>query len=140
MSMITDGVAEGINQAGSWKGWAELENDPVRPAMPCSLSARLNSFQVIFTTLLREWGVPNVQVHEIVPLDAVFDHPPESVYGLIFLSRWAPAETENNCTEAPQGVWFANQVSPLTTFPQYQLIMADICFLMCNRCPYEHCQ
>jgi ubiquitin carboxyl-terminal hydrolase L5 len=33
----------------------------------------------------------------------------ESIYGLIFLSRWAAPETENDTTEAPAGIWFANQ-------------------------------
>lgn len=33
----------------------------------------------------------------------------DSIYGLIFLSRWAAQETENETTEAPTGVWFANQ-------------------------------
>ena len=33
----------------------------------------------------------------------------EDVYGLIFLSRWAAPEMENETTEAPTGVWFANQ-------------------------------
>jgi len=81
-------------QTGSWTGWAEVENDPV-----------------IFTTLLREWGVPNIRVNEVVPLDSVFDHSPEDVFGLIFLSRWMPAEAENDITEAPRDVWFANQTS-----------------------------
>ncbi|EHY58409.1 hypothetical protein HRR83_007226 [Exophiala dermatitidis] len=92
--MSTDDAVAAGEQAGSWKGWAILENDPV-----------------IFTTLLREWGVPNVQVHEIVPLDSLFDHAPESVYGLIFLSRWTPTDTVNSITEPPHGVWFANQIS-----------------------------
>ncbi|EXJ95684.1 hypothetical protein A1O1_00807 [Capronia coronata CBS 617.96] len=93
-SLGTDDAVATNDEIGPWKGWAELENDPV-----------------IFTTLLREWGVPNVQVHEIVPLDSVFDHPPEDVYGLIFLSRWVPTDIQNNVTEPPQGVWFANQTS-----------------------------
>lgn len=80
--------------APGWKGWAELENDPA-----------------IFSTLLREWGVSSVQVNEVVPLDSIFALPSESVYGLIFLSRWTAAETENDTTEPPLGVWFANQVS-----------------------------
>ena len=80
--------------ASSWKGWAELENDPA-----------------IFSTLLREWGVPSVQVNEVVPLDSIFAVPAESVYGLILLSRWSAPETDNNTTEAPCGVWFANQTS-----------------------------
>lgn len=36
----------------------------------------LTSVQEVFTALLREWGVPNVQVNEVVPLDSVFDQPP----------------------------------------------------------------
>ncbi|KIX01136.1 uncharacterized protein Z518_10202 [Rhinocladiella mackenziei CBS 650.93] len=109
-SMTTDDISAPNNQSRSWSGWAELENDPV-----------------IFTTLLREWGVPNIQVNEVVPLDSVFDTPPyvlgllgrgfhshlrrENVFGLIFLSRWMPAETENTLIETPGDVWFANQTS-----------------------------
>ena len=84
-----------------WKGWAELENDPA-----------------IFSTLLREWGVLGLQVNEVVPLDSIFALPPESVYGLIFLSRWAAAETENDTTEAPPGIWFANQVNRTFEAPE----------------------
>ncbi|KAK7883764.1 hypothetical protein LTR67_010926 [Exophiala xenobiotica] len=84
----------GDDQVGPWAGWAEVENDPV-----------------IFTTLLREWGVPGIQVNEVVPLDNIFEYTPEEVFGLIFLSRWVPAEIDNEITEAPQGVWFANQTS-----------------------------
>jgi ubiquitin carboxyl-terminal hydrolase L5 len=65
---------------------------------------------MVFAALLREWGAPNVNVHEIVELDALFEKKPESTYGLILLSRWAPAETPNDITTAPEGVWFANQV------------------------------
>lgn len=42
----------------TWTGWAELENDPL-----------------IFATLLKEWGVTNVQVNEVVPLESVFNQP-----------------------------------------------------------------
>lgn len=55
---------------GSWSGWAEIEND-----------AR------IFTTLLREWGVPDVHVHEIIPLESVFNHPAYVYILLLTLSR-----------------------------------------------------
>jgi ubiquitin carboxyl-terminal hydrolase L5 len=79
----------------NWQGWAELENDPA-----------------IFSTLLREWGVPSVQVQEVFDLDALFDEPSESVFGLVFLSRWTAAEpeTEHQLTVAPTDLWFANQV------------------------------
>ena len=77
----------------SWKGWAELENDPA-----------------IFSTLLREWGVPNVSVNEVVPIDSIFETPSDVVFGLIFLSRWTIANSENETIEVPTDVWFANQV------------------------------
>jgi hypothetical protein len=42
-----------------WQGWAELENDPA-----------------IFSTLLRECGVPSVQVEEVFDLDNLFNSDP----------------------------------------------------------------
>lgn len=54
----TENQQETNNQMSSWTGWAELENDPL-----------------IFATLLKEWGVPNIQVNEVVPLESVFNHP-----------------------------------------------------------------
>ncbi len=78
----------------SWQGWAELENDPA-----------------IFSVLLREWGVKGVQVREIVPLDAIFDSPASSTYGLIFLSRYVPLENAAEPEAPPPELWFANQTS-----------------------------
>jgi ubiquitin carboxyl-terminal hydrolase L5 len=86
-------TALNIDTTTSWKGWAELENDPE-----------------IFSTLLREWGVSGIQVNEVVPLDSLFTVPAKFVYGLIFLSRWVADESDNEVTESPSGVWFANQV------------------------------
>ena len=83
-----------LAQHGSWKGWAEIENDPA-----------------IFSTLLQEWGICNIQVNEVVALDSIFDTSSDSVYGLIFLSRWTATEEENEIAECPPGVWFANQTS-----------------------------
>ncbi|RMZ85487.1 hypothetical protein DV737_g722, partial [Chaetothyriales sp. CBS 132003] len=65
---------------------------------------------MIFSTLLREWGAPNIDVQEVLELDGLFNAKAESIYGLILLSRWAPSETENELSEAPARVWFANQV------------------------------
>ena len=78
-----------------WQGWAELENDPA-----------------IFSTLLREWGVPSVRVQEVLQLDSLFDEPPNAVFGLVLLSRWTAPEEESQyqLTAAPSGLWFANQV------------------------------
>lgn len=82
----------------NWEGWAELENDPA-----------------IFSTLLREWGVPTVKVQEVFELDRLFDEAPDCIFGLVLLSRWAAAEqaTEHQLTAAPAGLWFANQVGPV---------------------------
>ena len=80
--------------ATSWQGWAELENDPT-----------------IFSVLLREWGVKGVQVREVVPLDAIYDSPAPSTYGLIFLSRYLPLENVAETDAPPPELWFANQTS-----------------------------
>ncbi|RVX74903.1 hypothetical protein B0A52_01180 [Exophiala mesophila] len=93
-STIAEDAADDDDNVASWSGWAEVENDPV-----------------IFTTLLREWGVPNVQVHEVVPLESLFDYPTENTYGLIFLSRWTASEESTTTADPPPDVWFANQVS-----------------------------
>lgn len=78
----------------SWKGWAELENDPL-----------------IFSTLLREWGVQGVGVREVIPLDAVFDTPVDSTLGLIFLSRYVVFDQDREVAAPSENLWFANQIS-----------------------------
>ena len=80
--------------SGNWEGWAELENDPL-----------------IFSTLLREWGVQGVRVREVIPLDAVFDTPAESTLGLIFLSRYIVFDQGSDETLPSNKLWFANQIS-----------------------------
>lgn len=71
-----------------------------------------NAKQVVFNVMLREWGVRGIQVNEVVPLDAVFDSPSTSTYGLIFLSRYS-SNDEKQEIDIPQGLWFANQVRTL---------------------------
>jgi hypothetical protein len=83
-------------QSADWTGWAELENDPL-----------------IFSTLLREWGVQGVSVREVIPLDSIFDTPVASTLGLIFLSRYIvfdPDSETSTSTPSPT-LWFANQIS-----------------------------
>lgn len=85
-----------------WSGWAELENDPD-----------------IFTILLQEWGVPNLHVQEITDLADLITANPDDTLGLIFLSRYVPADTNSvgadtaarTPTETPSQPWFANQIS-----------------------------
>lgn len=78
----------------NWTGWAELENDPL-----------------IFSTLLREWGVQGVGVREVIPLDSVFDSPVSSTLGLIFLSRYVAFDQGTDVNTPSDTLWFANQVS-----------------------------
>ena len=95
----------------NWLGWAELENDPVRSAIFPHTDQLLNIIQAIFSTLLIEWGVPSIEVQEIVELDQVMVSPPELVCGLILLARWTPPERLGDNVDAPKDLWFANQVS-----------------------------
>ena len=60
--------------------------------------------------MLREWGVQGVQVNEVVPLEAIYDSPASTTYGLIFLSRYSTSQGEKEKVEMPGGLWFANQV------------------------------
>jgi Ubiquitin carboxyl-terminal hydrolase, family 1 len=64
--------------------------------------------------MLREWGVRGIQVNEVVPLDAIFESPPASTFGLIFLSRYSTSKKEKQEIDIPQGLWFANQVCLLS--------------------------
>lgn len=84
-----------LKMVENWQGWAELENDPA-----------------IFSTLLREWGIPSLRVQEVFDLDGLFDQSADSIFGLVFLSRWAAAEkaADHQLTTAPADLWFANQV------------------------------
>lgn len=86
----------------NWQGWAELENDPA-----------------IFSTLLREWGVPSVQVQEVFELDRLFDDASDAIFGLVFLSRWvAPGDdTQDQLTTTPDDLWFANQARLINREP-----------------------
>jgi hypothetical protein len=82
------------SMASTWKGWAELENDPL-----------------IFSTLLREWGVKGLSVREVIPLDAVFDTPAQFTLGLIFLSRYVVFDQGSEESVPSDQLWFANQIS-----------------------------
>lgn len=88
----------------NWTGWAELENDPA-----------------IFSTLLREWGVPSVRIQEVFELDSLFDMPPDNIFGLVLLSRWTAPEEENKhqLTTAPSDLWLPTRFRP-THVPLWQ--------------------
>ncbi|XP_067629099.1 ubiquitin carboxyl-terminal hydrolase calypso isoform X2 [Eurosta solidaginis] len=85
-------------------GWLELESDPG-----------------LFTLLLEDFGVKNVQVEEVYDLQKPIDGP---VYGFIFLFRWmeerrarrkiveATAEVFVKDEEEISSIFFAQQVVP----------------------------
>ena len=108
-----------------WQGWAELENDPA-----------------IFSTLLREWGVPSVQVQEVFDLDGLFDQAADSIFGLVFLSRWAAAEkaTDHQLTAAPADLWFANQVCSAQRHIAWLTLHLGLLIFLRYRGDHEHCQ
>ena len=116
-SMQASSEATRTPDKATWQGWAEIENDPVccylqfldYPFRPFP-----NLRQIVFNVMLREWGVRGIQVNEVVPLDAVFDSPPSSTFGLIFLSRYSTNNKEKQDIAIPQGLWFANQVRKTT--------------------------
>lgn len=97
-------ATSGLGSTEKWQGWAELENDPA-----------------IFSTLLREWGVPNVRIQEVFELDLLFNEETDPILGLVLLSRWISPEdaSDHQLTTAPAALWFANQVRPLFEARQY---------------------
>lgn len=84
----------------SWKGWAEIENDPE-----------------IFTILVQEWGARHICVEEVLDVSELPLNHPGAVFGLIFLSRYVAPDSENSSRPKDEGnlqqdaPWFANQIS-----------------------------
>lgn len=80
----------------AWKGWCELESDPA-----------------LFNFILREYGVKDVKVQEVLGLeDEMLQYLPKPVYGLVFLFKYIDdaLEDEEELPKCPNHVWFANQV------------------------------
>lgn len=122
-----------------WKGWSLLESDPVRllsdpDALPKSSRAyaKVMAIQTLFNFMLREYGIRDVKVYEIISLmdDAVLASLPywsplypsltladnverEPIHGLIFLSKYQTDEPDekDESTNSPNHVWFANQTT-----------------------------
>ncbi|KAI4126180.1 MAG: hypothetical protein LQ338_003879 [Usnochroma carphineum] len=76
-----------------WKGFCEIESDPA-----------------FFNVMLRDFGVKDVRVQEVVSLDQdMLACLPRPVYGLIFLFRWREEDTDRQEPSCPEDIWFANQ-------------------------------
>lgn len=61
--------------------------------------------------MLREWGVPSVEVQEIIELDGLLTKAADEVCGLILLARWTAPEKTDQAAVLPKSLWFANQTS-----------------------------
>lgn len=78
----------------NWQGFCEIESDPA-----------------YFSVILREMGVKDVAVREVFAMDpAILDMVPHPIHGLIFLFRYREFGNEYQATDAPDDVWFCNQL------------------------------
>jgi len=78
----------------NWQGFCEIESDPA-----------------YFSVILREMGVKDVAVREVFAMDPTFlDMVPHPIHGLIFLFRYREFGNEDQATDAPDDVWFCNQL------------------------------
>ncbi|TVY36027.1 Ubiquitin carboxyl-terminal hydrolase isozyme L5 [Lachnellula subtilissima] len=82
----------------NWKGWVELESDPA-----------------LFNFILRENGLEDATVQEVISLDTeMLAELPQPIYGFIFLFRYSDEDDEievENPPKCPRHVWFANQTT-----------------------------
>ncbi|KAI9643457.1 hypothetical protein NHQ30_008076 [Ciborinia camelliae] len=81
----------------AWKGWCELESDPA-----------------LFNFILREYGVKDVKIQEVLGLeDEMLQYLPKPVYGLVFLFKYIDddSDDEEEPPKCPNHVWFANQTT-----------------------------
>lgn len=81
-------------------GWCTILSDPA-----------------VFTDLLRDIGVKNVQVEELYALDRALFEQVGPIHGLVFLFRYRPNEKDSAAvrpgkvlTSCPSNIFFANQV------------------------------
>jgi ubiquitin carboxyl-terminal hydrolase L5 len=78
----------------TWQGFCEIESEPA-----------------YFNTILREMGVQDVTVREVFGMTPdLLDMLPQPIYGLILLFRYRKFGNEDQATDCPPDVWFANQL------------------------------
>ncbi|OAK99887.1 cysteine proteinase [Phaeosphaeriaceae sp. SRC1lsM3a] len=78
----------------NWQGFCEIESEPA-----------------YFSAILRDIGVEDVTVREVFALTPdLLDILPQPIYGLILLFRYREFGKEDQATNCPRGVWFANQL------------------------------
>ncbi|KAF2827519.1 cysteine proteinase [Ophiobolus disseminans] len=78
----------------TWQGFCEIESEPA-----------------YFSVILREMGAQDLTVREVFGMTPdLLDMLPQPIYGLILLFRYREFGTEDQPTECPTDVWFANQL------------------------------
>jgi ubiquitin carboxyl-terminal hydrolase L5 len=78
----------------TWQGFCEIESEPG-----------------YFSVMLREMGVQDVTVRDVLFLDAeTIAQLPKPIYGLILLFRARQVNSEGQEPECPPNVWFTNQL------------------------------
>lgn len=78
----------------SWQGFCDIESEPA-----------------YFSVILREAGVQNVTVREVFAMTPdLLEMLPQPIYGLILLFRYREFGKEDQATDCPANVWFANQL------------------------------
>jgi ubiquitin carboxyl-terminal hydrolase L5 len=78
----------------TWQGFCEIESEPG-----------------YFSVMLREMGVQDVTVRDVLFLDTeTIAQLPKPIYGLILLFRARQVNSEGQEPECPPNVWFSNQL------------------------------
>ena len=84
----------------SWPGWAELENDPVRHPHHIDTRRPTDQMEIVFSTLLHEWEVQNVEVQEVTTLEAISDST------LLVLRRLSMLPSNKRIQARPMGSFY----------------------------------
>ncbi|KAG9192022.1 ubiquitin carboxyl-terminal hydrolase L5 [Alternaria panax] len=79
----------------AWQGFCDIESEPA-----------------CFSVILREMGVRDVTVREVFSMDPDFllENIPLPIYGFILLFHYREFGNDDQATECPKDVWFANQL------------------------------
>jgi ubiquitin carboxyl-terminal hydrolase L5 len=77
-----------------WQGYCEIENEPA-----------------FFSVILREIGVQNVTVRQVLMLDPdILATMPNPIFGLILCYRHRDFDVDSQEKTCPPNIWFANQM------------------------------